>query len=87
MNKNEPNNPYPERTVELRIEMIDPDNFKMGAKGFIPESQLTDISIDPREVLFKALQEIAQQIVREAFKEETPEEAHARLLARNLDPQ
>lgn len=67
MTNNLPNNPFPERKVELRIEMIDPDNFKIGAKAYIEESILTDIRIDPRDVIFKALQDIAHKIVSEAF--------------------
>lgn len=65
MTNNLPNSPI--RKVELQIRMTDPDNHTMSAKAYIEESQLTDIRFDPRDLLFKALQDMSYKIVSEAF--------------------
>lgn len=68
MNKNEP---QITRTVKLRIQCQDPDGKTMNAKYELPEDQLTDINIDPREVLFQALQQMAVKLVEDAFPTHT----------------
>lgn len=65
MNKNSPNDPI--RKIELRIEMVDPDRKRIGVKAFVDESYLTDPNLDPRDVLFKALQDMSHKIVSESF--------------------
>lgn len=62
-----PDNPFPERKIKLRIEMIDPDGVKKGVQAEVQESYLTDIRIDPRDVLFKALQDMGHKLLSETF--------------------